>query len=307
MSLNVLLQAVNLGLLWSVMALGVFITFRILNFADLTVEGSFVLGAAIAAPLIVAGVPPIVATLLALVFGAAAGLITGFLHTVLKIPPLLSGILTMTGLFSINLRIMGVANISLGRGTTTLMDQVSGLLGGIPVRNASIVVGFIAVFIVIMLLRLFFNTELGYAIRATGDNEPMVRAQGVNTNRMKVIGLMAGNACVALSGALVAQTQGFADVNMGVGTIVTGLAALIIGEVIFRDKNNYRVFVSVVFGAVIFFVIRALVLSIPWMDANDFRLFTAAMIAFALALPMFRSKFNICLKKAVLGKNGGDE
>jgi len=308
MSLNVFLQAVNLGLLWSVMALGVFITFRILNFADLTVEGSFVLGAAIAAPLIVAGFPPIMATMLALVFGAAAGLITGFLHTVLKIPPLLSGILTMTGLFSINLRIMGVANINLGGSrVTTLMDQVSALFGGIPVRNASIIVGVIAVAIVILLLRLFFNTELGYAIRATGDNEPMVRAQGVNTNKMKVLGLMAGNACVALSGALVAQTQGFADVNMGVGTIVTGLAAVIIGEVIFRDKNNYRVFVSVVIGAILFFIIRALVLSIPWMDANDFRLFTALMMAIALALPMFRNKFNIRLKKAALGKEGGDE
>jgi len=302
-----ILQSINLGLLWSIMAIGVFITFRILNFADLTVEGSFVLGAVVAARLITGtNIDPLIATLIAALFGVAAGLITGFFHTVLKIPPLLSGILTMTGLFSINLRVMGMANISLGRGVTTLMDNVAAGLGGITPRNASIVVGAIFVFIVIIILRMFFNTELGYAIRATGDNEQMIKAQGVNTNRMKVFGLALGNACVALSGALVAQAQGFADVNMGVGTIVTGLAAVIIGEVFFRDKNNHRVFIAVVVGAVLFFIIRALVLSIPFMNANDFRGITAVVIAIALALPMFRDKFNIRLKKAVLGKGGAE-
>ena len=302
-----ILQSINLGLLWSIMAIGVFITFRILNFADLTVEGSFVLGAVVAARLITGtNIDPLIATLIAALVGVAAGLITGFFHTVLKIPPLLSGILTMTGLFSINLRVMGMANISLGRGVTTLMDNVAAGLGGITPRNASIVVGAIFVFIVIIILRMFFNTELGYAIRATGDNEQMIKAQGVNTNRMKVFGLALGNACVALSGALVAQAQGFADVNMGVGTIVTGLAAVIIGEVFFRDKNNHRVFIAVVVGAVLFFIIRALVLSIPFMNANDFRGITAVVIAIALALPMFRDKFNIRLKKAVLGKGGAE-
>ena len=306
------------------MAIGVFITFRILNFADLTVEGSFVLGAAVVARLITLNLDPalaawipIIATLAAILIGVLAGLITGFLHTVLKIPPLLSGILTMTGLFSINLRIMGMANINLGRGITTLMDQaagglssvttgITGLFGGtsavdVASRDASIAVGLIFVIIVIMALKLFFNTEIGYVIRATGDNEAMVKAQGVSTNRTKMLGLALGNGCVALSGALVAQTQGFADVNMGMGTIVTGLAAVIIGEVIFRDKNNSRVFVAVVLGAIAFFIIRALVLSIPWMNANDFRGITAIVIAIALSIPMFREKFNFRLKKAAFG------
>jgi len=328
MSLNVFLQAVNLGLLWSVMAIGVFITFRILNFADLTVEGSFVTGAAVVASTIAMGINPIIGTLLAIIAGILAGLITGFFHTVLKIPPLLSGILTMTGLFSINLRIMALgspqrslANISLGRGVTTIMNQaanffsnilttISGWFGHteavtVSTRDASIVIGLVAVIFVIFILKWFFNTELGYALRATGDNEPMIKAQGVNTNKMKMLGLATGNACVALSGALVSQSQGFADVNMGVGTIVTGLAAVIIGEVFFRDKNNSRVFIAVVFGAVLFFIIRALVLAWEGMDANDFRLFTAVMIAFALSLPMFRDKFNVNFKKLFLGSKGG--
>ncbi|MCL2837783.1 MAG: ABC transporter permease [Oscillospiraceae bacterium] len=323
MNLGAILQAINLGLLWSIMAIGVFITFRILNFADLTVEGSFVLGAAVVARLITLNLDPalaawipLIATLAAVLIGVLAGLITGFLHTVLKIPPLLSGILTMTGLFSINLRIMGMANINLGRGITTLMDQaagglsnvttgITGLFGGSAVdvvsRDASIAVGLVFVIIVIMALKLFFNTEIGYVIRATGDNEAMVKAQGVSTNRTKMLGLALGNGCVALSGALVAQTQGFADVNMGMGTIVTGLAAVIIGEVIFRDKNSHRVFIAVVFGAILFFIIRAFVLSIPWMNANDFRGITAIVIAIALAIPMFREKFNFRLKKAAFG------
>ena len=315
-----LLQALNLGLIWSIMGIGVFITFRILNFADLTAEGSFVLGMAVVAPLIISGVNPLLATLIAVLAGAVAGLVTGFLHTVLKIPPLLSGILTMTGMFSINLRIMGRPNIALV-GQTTLMNQVANLFN-IPVnwvtgifghtetiniapRDASIVMGLVFVVLIIFLLKLFFNTEIGYGIRATGDNEPMVKAQGINTNVMKVFGLALGNACVALSGALLAQALAVADVNVGVGSIVNGLAAVIIGEVIFRDKNSHRIFVAVVFGSVIFFGIRAFVLAIQGMNADDFRLITAIMVAIALSVPMFREKLNINFKKSALGSKEG--
>jgi len=309
MSLEVFLLAVNEGLLWGLMALGVFITFRTLNFPDLTVEGSVVLGMAVAGRLIIAGVDPLIATLMAAVAGAGAGLITGFLHTVLKIPPLLSGILTMTGLWTINLRVTGDAGLlNIIRGTNhtlmsgnraleTVATNVAGWFGDDRlVRRADLfgimIVGLIFVTIVIILLRLFFNTELGYAIRATGDNEPMVRAQGVNTNKMKVVGLMAGNACVALSGALIAQAHRTMNIQMGIGSIVIGLAAVIIGEVIFRDKNNYRVFVSVIIGSIIFWLIRAFVLGLHGMDANDFRLITAVMIALALSLPMLMTKVN---------------
>ena len=287
------LGALSQGLLWGIMAIGVWITYRVLNYADLTAEGSFTLGAAVAARLITNGITdPLTSTIIALLAGMSAGVITGFLHTVLKVPPLLSGILSMTGLYSINLRVMGMANIPLLRGTETLMTGMGDLLGTTDRNLTSIGVGLIFVAVVIFLLKLFFNTETGYALRATGDNEPMVRAQGVNTNRMKILGLMLGNACVALSGALVFQFQGFADIGMGVGTIVIGLASVIIGEVIFNDKNNHRVLITVVLGSILYRIIIAFVLG-RGIHPNDFRLISAAMLAFALAMPLIREKFNV--------------
>jgi len=298
------------------MALGIFITFRFLNFADLTVEGSFVLGAAVAARLITAGYDPLVSTLAAMTAGVLAGLVTGFLHTVMKIPPLLSGILTMTGLYSINLRVMGRANISLTWGADTLMTRMAGFLGRfmtrihgwfgsesvitVTTRDASIFVGVVFVTIVLVILRLFFNTEIGCVLRATGENEAMAKAQGVNTDRMKILGLMIGNACVALSGALVFQQQQFADIGMGIGTIVIGLASVIIGEVIFSDKNSHWVLFSVVLGSVLYRIIIAFVLQLG-INPNDFRLFTAIMIAMALSLPTFRAKLNIHIRKLFWG------
>jgi putative ABC transport system permease protein len=316
MSTAVLVTALNLGLLYGIMALGIFVTFRILNFADLTVEGSFTLGAAVAARLFIAGVDPLLSTLIAVAAGMAAGFVTGFFHTVLKIPPLLSGILTMTGVYSVNLRIMGRANVSIMM-HETLMSRMAGFLGRlftwvsglfgnedvvtITARDATMVVGFIFVAIILFLMRLFFNTEIGCALRATGDNEAMVKAQGVNTNRMKVLGLMIANACVALSGALVFQQQRFADLGMGIGIIVIGLAAVIIGEVIFRDKNRHWVLVAVVLGSILYRIIIAFVLRLEGIDHNDVRLFTALMIALVLSLPMFRSKLNVHIRKLFWG------
>jgi len=312
MSVNILLNALALGLLWGVMAIGVHLTFRILNYADLTAEGSFTLGAGLAARLIANGMDPLAGTIFAVTAGMLAGVVTGFLHTVLKIPPLLSGILAMTGLYSINLRVMGTPNIPLPRGGTTLITRIANIPGvshiiewtGIPERlGAAIVLGIIVVAIVIILLRLFFNTELGYVVRATGDNEAMAQAQGVNTRRMKVLGLVLSNGCIALSGALVFQFQGFADINMGIGVIVIGLASVIIGEVVFNDKNNHKVFIAVVLGSILYRVILAFVLS-AGINPNDFRLFSALILAIALSVPLIRNKLNLNLSAFVKRKGG---
>jgi len=291
MTTTALLGALSQGLLWGVMAIGVYITYRVLNYADLTAEGSFTLGAAVAARLITSSFDPLLSTLIAIAAGVLAGCITGFLHTVLKVPPLVSGIITMTGLYSVNLRVMGRANIPLGRDNDTLMRQMATFLDTTE-RIASIAVGAIFIVIVIVLLRLFFNTEIGYVLRATGDNEAMVKAQGVNTNRMKILGLILGNACVALSGALAFQSLGFADISMGVGTIVIGLASVIIGEVLFRDKHSHRSLWAVVFGSITYRIIIALVLAIG-IHPNDFRLVSAIMLALALSMPLIRDKIKL--------------
>lgn len=282
--LDVFLGAISLGLLWAVMTIGVYITYRILDIADLTVEGSIAMGAAIAAKAIIDGINPFAATALALLGGMAAGLITGLLHTKLKIPALLSGILTMIALYSINLHIMGKANIALLR-----MDTVyTPLTKIISSNNAIIVLGFICVSAVVGILYWFFGTELGSAIRATGNNPNMVRAQGINTNVMKIIGLIISNGLVAVSGALIAQSQGYSDVQMGTGSIVIGLASVIIGEVLFGRKSFFSKLLSLVLGAITYRVIIAVVLFLG-MPANDLKLFTAVTVAIALALPVFKT------------------
>lgn len=310
MSLNMLLNALSQGLLWGVMAIGVLLTFRFLNYADLTAEGSFTLGAGVAARLIMTGVDPLTGTLVAIAAGMCAGVITGFLHTVLRIPPLLSGILAMTGLYSVNLRVMGSPNIPLLRGTETLITRTAELppvnslittLGITERLGATIALGLVVLLIVILILRLFFNTELGYVVRATGDNEAMAKAQGVNTNRMKVLGLLISNGCIALSGALVFQFQGFADISMGIGVIVVALASVIIGEVIYNDKNNYRIFLAVVLGSILYRILIAIVLTLG-INPHDFRLFSALILATALSVPLIREKLNINLKKQLWGR-----
>jgi putative ABC transport system permease protein len=281
---QIIMGAVSLGLIWAIMTIGVYITYRILDIADLTVEGSLAMGAAIAAHAISSGVNPYLATILALLGGLLAGLVTGLLHTRLKIPALLAGILTMIALYSINLRIMGKANVSLLRTDTvyTLFENL-----GLSPTYAVIVLGLLCVLGLVIILYWFFGTEIGCAIRATGDNPNMVRAQGINTDVMKIIGLVISNGLVAISGALISQSQSFADVQMGTGSIVIGLASVIIGEVLFGKKSFLGRLISLVLGAITYRIIIAFVLKLG-MPANDLKLFTAITVAIALALPMFK-------------------
>jgi len=297
--LDIILGAVSLGLLWAVMTIGVYITYRILNIADLTVEGSIVTGASIAAYSIVNGVNPYLATAMAMLGGMAAGLVTGLLHTKLKIPALLSGILTMTALYSINLRIMGKATISLLRMETvyTLFEDL-----GLESTHAVIVLGLLCVLATISILYWFFGTEIGCAIRATGNNPNMVRAQGINTQTMIVIGLIISNGLVALGGALIAQSQRYSDIQMGIGSIVIGLASVIIGEVLFGKKNFYSRLISLALGAITYRLIIAFVLKLG-MPANDLKLFTAITVALALSLPVFRDYLSPILKSAKGGRH----
>ena len=278
---QILLGAVSLGLLWSVMTIGVYITYRILDIADLSVEGSLPLGAAVACSLIVKGLNPYLASSCALLAGCLAGLCTGLLHTKLRIPALLSGILTMIALYSINLRVMGAPNVSILRMNTVFRPLTR---AGMSSSAAIILVGGVCALLTISVLYWFFGTELGSAIRATGNNQRMVRAQGINTDTMKILGLVISNGLVSLSGALIAQSQNFADVQMGTGSIVIGLASLIIGEVLFGGKSFFRRLTAMILGAVVYRLIIALVLELG-MNPNDLKLFTAITVALALWLP----------------------
>ncbi len=296
--LQILTAAISLGLLWAIVTIGVYITYRILTIADLTVEGSIVMGAAIAAISITRGINPYVAIILAFFGGLGAGLITGLLHTKLKIPSLLSGILTMIALYSINLRIMGRANISLLQVDTayTVFEEM-----GLRSTVSVILLGLIIVAGIVGVLYWFFGTEIGCAIRATGNNPQMVRAQGINTNTTIILGLMISNGLVATAGALIAQSQRFADVQMGIGSIVIGLASVIIGEVLFGRRGFASRLVSLVLGAIVYRVIIAMVLKLG-MPANDLKLFTAITVAIALSLPVFRSYLKPLKKSIKWGK-----
>ena len=294
---NLIISTIAQGLLWALLALGVFITFRILDVADLTVEGSFPMGAAISAVLITMGVNPWLTVVIAGIGGMVAGAVTGWIHTKLKIPALLAGILTMIALYSVNLHIMGKANISLLR-----MDTVYSAIHSMGVSNAVAltIIGVVVTVVVGLFLFWFFGTELGTSIRATGVNPQMIRAQGVNTDSMIVLGLLLSNGFVAVSGALIAQSQGFADIGMGVGTIVIGLASVIIGEVLFAASSVVRKLfgnssfvlslVAVVFGSIIYRIVIAAVLYLG-MPPNDLKLFTAILVALALSLPKWQGKF----------------
>lgn len=288
--LDLVLSTVSQGLLWAIMALGVFLTFRVLDIADLSVEGTFPLGAAVAATLIDAGHSVWFAMLIALIAGCIGGTVTALLTTKLKIPALLSGILTMIGLYSVNLMIMGKANVPLLRAETvfTLTEDLFGVSSVV----ATLIVGLIATTVVGVILYWFFGTVLGTAIRATGCNPQMARAQGINTNVMVILGLLISNGLVALSGALVAQSNGFADVGMGTGTIVIGLASVIIGEVLFGTRSFKNWLISVVLGSVVYRAVIAIVLELG-MPPNDLKLFTAVLVAIALSLPLIKNKFAI--------------
>lgn len=287
--IDLLIPTVAQGLLWAVMALGVYITFRVLDIADLTVEGSFPLGAATAAAMMVAGYGAGVSFLAAFLAGTLAGVITGLLHTKMKIPALLAGILTMIALYSVNLRVMGKANLSL-LGVDTAFKLAKSALG-MNTAQTTLVVGLVVTVAVGVFLYWFFGTEIGAAIRATGFNQQMIRAQGINTDHTIILGLLLSNGLVAVSGALVAQSNGFADVGMGTGTIVIGLASVIIGEVLFGTRSFKNCLISVVLGSVVYRIVIAAVLAMG-MPPNDLKLFTSVLVAIALSLPLIKAKLN---------------
>ena len=274
------------GIIWGIMALGVYITFRVLKESDLTVDGSFATGGATAVMLITAGVNPWLAVLIAFITGILLGCVTGLIHTKLKIPAILSGILVQFALYSINLHIMGMAaNVACNPSKNNVIIT----LRSIP---KAILIGAIFAVVLIALMYWFFGTELGSAIRATGNNEHMALAQGINVNNMKVIGFALGNGLVSLAGALMAQYQGFSDINMGRGAIVIGLAAIIIGEVLaeifFPKGTSFATRLTfVIVGGIVYYLIMIIVL---WLrvDSNDLKLATAVIVMLALALPNIR-------------------
>ena len=290
--MDLFVPTLSQGLLWSILALGVYLTFRVLDIADLTVEGSFPLGAAVAARLIDGGSAPVFAIFAACLAGMCAGAVTGWLTTKLKIPALLAGILTMIALYSVNLRVMGKANLSLLR-RDTIFTGFSGLFA--DRQLAVLLVGCVAVLLLSLLFYWFFGTEIGAAIRATGFNPHMIRANGVNTDVTVILGLLLSNGLVAISGALVAQSNGFADVGMGVGTIVIGLASVIIGEVLFGADGFLICLISVILGSVVYRAVIALVLEMG-MPPNDLKLFTAILVGAALALPLLQKKLQTARK-----------
>ncbi len=291
-----LLSAVSQGILWGIMVLGVFITYKLLDIADLTVDGSFALGGCVCAVLVVGGVDPTVAILAAMLAGMVAGAVTGLLHTVFEIPAILAGILTQIGLWSINLRIMGKSNTPLLKNDTVF--SLVGDLTGLSTNAVAMIVGVVAAVAIIAALYWFFGTEIGSACRATGNNEAMVRALGVNTKVTKLIALTLSNGLVGLSGGLICESQKYADIGMGTGAIVIGLAAIVIGEVLWRLLPWAKmhafggVLVSAVVGSVVYFLIRAIVLQLG-MDANDMKLLSAIIVALALCVPVVWEKYQL--------------
>lgn len=282
--INALPGSVAQGLIWGILAIGVYITFKVLDYADLTVDGSIATGGAVAVMCILKGVNPYVALLMAFGAGMLAGLITGIFHTVFGIPAILSGILTQLGLYSVNMRILGKSNQAVS------VDEFALNVSLRYIPESCINTGIFCL-VIILLLYWFFGTELGAAVRATGCNERMAKAQGINTSTQKVLGLVLSNGLVGVSGALYAQYQGSADVNMGRGAIVIGLAAVIIGDVIFgKIFHNFALrMVASVIGAIIYFIAIAVVLQLGF-STNDLKLFSALIVAIFLAIPYLKSK-----------------
>lgn len=301
-------SSVEAGIIYAIMALGVYLSFRILDFPDLTVDGSFVTGASTASILIINGYPPLLATVVALIAGFLAGSVTGLLHTKGNINPLLSGILMMIALYSINLRIMGKSNIPLLSEETLVtkirdgwsslgLDDVTGnilsavgLEGTLPSGWGILLVMFVVTFIIKLLIDAFLKTDIGLALRATGDNEGMIHSFSANTSNYKVLGLGISNGLVALSGALIAQYGGFSDVGMGIGMIVIGLASVIIGEAVFGAKTIVRATLAVIGGAIIYRIVVTLALQVKFLDTGDMKLITAIIVIIALILPKIIDK-----------------
>ncbi|ANK59028.1 MULTISPECIES: ABC transporter permease [Loigolactobacillus] len=286
--MSLIVSAIGQGLLWGIMGVGLFLTFRILDFPDMTVEGTFPFGAAVCVTAITHGVSPILATLLAFGAGLLAGLVTGLLYTKGKIPILLAGILVMTALYSINLRVMGKANVSLLNQKTLFSFP---FLKALPQYFDSIFIGLCLVIVTIVFLVWFLQTELGQSFIATGDNEFMARSLGIKTDGMKIMGLMVSNGFIGLSGGLMAQSNGYADVSMGIGVIVIGLASIIIGEVVFGELTMNQRLVAVVLGSILYRFVILIVLQLGF-NTNDLKLISAVVLAFALMLPAFQTKFH---------------
>lgn len=295
---NALPGSVAQGLIWGIMAIGVYMTYKVLDFADLTVDGSIATGGAAAVMLMLSGQNVYIALIGATIAGMLAGLATGIFHVAFGIPGILAGILTQLGLYSVNMRIMGKSNQAIS------VDKYDLILSLRDIPNA-ILVGVIFCVVLIVLLYCFYGTEIGRVFRATGCNEIMARAQGTNTDHMKVLGLMISNGVVALAGGLYAQYQGNADVNMGRGAIVIGLAAVIIGEVVlgkFVHFNYMLRMAAVVFGAIMYFCVIAVVLWLG-LETTDMKLISALIVAAFLAVPYLKGKYNASHVKRGGGKN----
>ena len=302
-----LLEALELGLIYSILALGVFLSFRTLNTPDLTVDGSIVTGAAVSAVMCTAasGMEPTAQTLmcilgliLAFVFGMGAGAITALLNTKLKIQSLLAGILVMLGIYSINLRIQGKANVNLNS-TPTLYKTVENAMNGF--RWSSIVFGLIIAAVVIFFMFAFLKTRKGFALIATGDNEEMVRAAGISSDNMKLLGLSVSNGLVGLAGGMLAQYQGYSDVGMGTGMVVIGLASVIIGEVLFGTGGLLRRLIAVALGAVVYRMVIGVALYLG-MPPTDLKLVSAVIVTIALAMGMLGENFSLRKKRSKAGE-----
>lgn len=284
-----LLGAVSQGILWGVMVLGVYITYKLLDIADLTADGSFAFGGCVCAIMIVQfGMNPVLALVFATLAGMSAGFVTGALHTIFEIPAILAGILTQISLWSINLRVMGKSNVPLLKVNTifTWLSDLSGISNAV----SGVILGGIIVICIIIFLYWFFGTELGSALRATGNNEAMIRALGVDTKHTKLLALILSNGLIGLSGGLIVQSQKYADINAGTGAIVIGLAAIVIGEVILgRVISFWKKLLAAVVGSIVYFLIRGIVLQLG-MDANDMKMLSAIIVALALAVPVISAK-----------------
>ncbi|QIM46465.1 ABC transporter permease [Streptococcus ruminicola] len=288
--IDIILTAISQGLLWAIMAIGVFITFRILDIADLSAEGSFPLGAASTAIMIVNGINPLIATIGGFVAGMLAGAVAGFLHTKMKIPALLTGIIVLTALYSVNLLVLGSANVSLA-GQTTLVTVFTSALN-LSKLYAVILIGVIFVALVILLLVVLLNTQMGLALRATGDNLAMGEANGIKVDRMKILGYMISNGLIALAGSLLAQNNGYADMNMGTGTIVNGLASIILAEVIVKYLPLGKRLWSIVLGSILYRLVLVIILAMN-VDAQMLKLASAVLLALILYVPEIRNKLHI--------------
>lgn len=289
--LNALPGAVAQGLIWGIMAIGVYITYRVLDLSDLTVDGSICTGGAVCIMLMLSGQNVWAAMLGAVLAGMLAGLATGVLHTLMGIPAILAGILTQLGLYSVNLKIMGKANQAINVDKYDLLVSLR-FIKNVPFYKNTILIVALIIVITIVVLYWFFGTELGCSLRATGSNDKMARAQGINTDFTRVLGFMIANGMVALSGALLSQYQGFADINMGRGAIVIGLAAVIIGEAVFGKvfRNFGFRLLGVVFGSIIYYLVLQVVI---WMgiDTDLLKLLSAVVVAIFLAIPYWQARY----------------